>query len=130
MQTNSSKLVVEDGNIAVNGGGGNEFGVSFKPWVGIVVLLVSVYASGKYRYRWQTSNVEYTYRNAWVKGELWRTGLASIAHADVPHLVYSLLGVWWTGMANRGKGCAFFRNVLVLRLIYMAASLFNISVQV
>ncbi len=103
---------MEDVNIGVNGGGGSELFFFFQPWAGIVVLLVSVYASGKYHYRWKTRDVEYTYRNAWVKGELWRTGLASIVHADVPHLVYSLVGVLWTGIANRGKGwCAFFSNV-------------------
>ncbi len=108
MQTiGSSTLVVGPGSSVLNDGGRSELGFSLQPWVGIVILLVSVYASGKYRYRWQISDVQYTYGSAWVKGELWRTVLASVVHMDIPHLMYSLLGILWTGIANRGKVCVF-----------------------
>ncbi len=108
MQTISSRtLVVGFGSSVLNDGGRSELGVLLQPWVGIIILLVSVYASGKYRYRWQVSDVQYTYGSAWVKGELWRAALASIVHLDIPHFLYSLLGVLWTGLANRGKVCVF-----------------------
>ncbi len=125
-----SKLVAGNGTRTINNGGGSIFVFLFQPWVGIIVLLVTVYTIGKYRYQWKDSDVEYTYKSAWVKGELWRTGLASISHSDVLHLVYSLLGVLWTGIANRGKVCVFLKCITLKLIIYMPASLLNISVQV